>query len=493
MAPRAARLAFACLAPAAIVACGAPSTQGTDSAATPGTTSLTTLTDPGTSTSSGTADAASTDPTSSPEPTTSTTTAAAPTSSASTTAPPCLGLECQIDQCGGDPSKTTLSGVVFAPEGTLPLYNITVYIPNAPLDPIIDGVTCNTCDDGLPGEPIVATLTNTRGEFTLTGVPSGQDIPLVISVGKWRREVVVPEVTPCADNLAPYDLTRLPRNQSEGHIPKIALVTGGADPLECLLRKIGIDDSEFTPESGAGRVNFYEGNGGADRFSNALNGGADFSPASALWGSLDNYKKYDMVLMACEAGQHGGQKSTAMRQNLVDYAGLGGRIFLSHWHNVWIQHGPAPWPSTAEFVNQPDLPNPITAKIDTGFPKGQALADWMLHVGGSDVLGEMQIKEAQHTINAVNPTTSTRWVYTDAPKSTVQYFTFNAPVGAPAEQQCGRVVDSDIHVSSGDQIDQPFPNGCKTAGLSPQEKALVFMFFELSACLIPDDKDPIPG
>lgn len=505
MAKRAERIASACIASTLLaVACGDSSqVSGTDTA--PTSTAPTGLTlDP----TAGTTATATTDPGTTGDPTdtttTSSTTVTPPTSTTSitdstatdpstSTTEPCIGLECQIDPCGGDPNKTTVSGIVFAPEGTLPLYNITVYVPAAPLDPVVEGVTCDTCGDGLPGDPIVATLTNTRGEFTLAGVPAGQNIPLVVSVGKWRREVVLPEVVACSDNLAPYDLTRLPKNQSEGHIPKIAMVTGGADPLECLLRKIGIEDGEFTPEAGSGRVNLFEGQGGADRFSDDLNRGADFSGASTLWGSLDTYKQYDMVLMACEGGQNGGAKSNAMRQNLVDYAGLGGRIFLSHWHNIWIEDGPDPWPSTADFVSEPDLPNPVTGKIDTTFPKGLALADWMLHVGGSDVHGEMQIKEAQYTVDSVNAMTSTRWVYTDSPENTVQYFTFNAPVGVPSEQQCGRVVDSDIHVSSGDQIGEPFPSGCETQGLTPQEKALVFMFFELSACLIPDDEDPIPG
>jgi hypothetical protein len=505
MSHRAGRILLALL-PA--VACGDDGRQ--TSATSPLTTAPTSITS---DTATGSSSATATDPTSdgpttgatgtsSPVTTATTSTTADPTATtsdattndATTEPPPCNDLKCQVDPCGGDPKKTKLKGLVFAPEGTLPLYNITVYIPNAPLDPVAEGVACDTCTDGLPGDPIVATLTNTKGEFVLEGVPTGKNIPLVVSVGKWRREAVIPEVVSCVDNLAPYDLTRLPKNKSEGHIPKIALVTGGADPLECLLRKIGLEDAEFTPVDGDGRVNLFNGKGGANKYDPNHNGGASFQSAGTLWNSLDALKKYDIVLMACEGGTDIGNKSTQARQNVADYAGLGGRLFLSHWHNVWIDQGPQPWPTTATFVSDPDLPNPSTGKIDTSFPKGQALADWMINVGGSQVAGEMTIAEGQHTINAVNPDTSTRWVYTEAPvPSTVQYYTFNAPVGVPAEQQCGRVVDSDIHVSSGDTVGAAFPTGCKTNSLSPQEKALVFMLFELSACLIPDDMDPIPG
>ncbi|MES1205951.1 MAG: carboxypeptidase-like regulatory domain-containing protein, partial [Pseudomonadota bacterium] len=189
----------------------------------------------------------------------------------------CQGLQCQQSTCkvgncaqpacpGG--ALTTLTGKVYDPAGRVPLYNVDVYVPNGPLPDFHDGPSCDSCADHASGNAVVRTTTDANGSFTLgdraADVPAGSNIPLVLQIGKWRRQITIPTVAACTQTtLDDPKQIRLPRDQSEGHIPKMALTTGQNDALECLLRKVGIADSEFTPETGNGRINFYAGGGGS--------------------------------------------------------------------------------------------------------------------------------------------------------------------------------------------------------------------------------------
>jgi hypothetical protein len=105
--------------------------------------------------------------------------------------------------------------------------------------------------------------------------------------------------------------------------------------------------------------------------------------------------------------------------------------------------------------------------------------------------GKIDITESKHTVEAVNPATTERWIYLDQTSNdrpSVQFYQFTTPLTAAAEERCGKVVFSDIHVSAGDDSTSStrFPGGCTTTGLTPQEKVLAFMIFDIAGCVGPD-------
>jgi hypothetical protein len=409
---------------------------------------------------------------------------------------------------------TTITGRVYDPAGKVPLYNAVVYLPSRDLDPIAEGVSCDKCDGTASGGPVAAALTDANGQFTLTDTPAGDNIPLVIQIGKWRRLSTIPKVAPCTETaISDREITRLPRNQSEGHLPQMAVTTGHSDAIECLLRKIGIADSEFTLDSGAGRVHMYVGCDaasspppkiGANAFSAALGGGT-FAPASSLWGDMAKLAKYDILLFSCEGSQCADQKKPYL-PNIKAYADQGGKLFLDHLHFYWLNHNADSWQSSADYPGAGgDLPNPFSVKVDTTFFKGNAFADWLLAVGASATRGTLSILGAQFSVRATTAPMTQQWIFTDqnpldSSMKAVEYMTMNTPVELSASNpggQCGRVVLTDLHVSSASGETShaetaPFPGGCKQADLTPQEKALEFMFFDLSSCVQPESMKPMP-
>lgn len=401
--------------------------------------------------------------------------------------PGCTGLQCQVANKCGTKDGTAISGVVNIPAGNLPLYGAKVYVPNSPVTTLTAGASCDRCDNLLSGDPITTATTDTMGRFTLANVPSGDNIPIVVQAGKWRRQLTIPHIDDCSATSVDPTTTRLPRTQAEGNIPLIALTTGGLDALECLLRKLGIADSEFSLPTGNGRVHLYAGTGGSDRYQASIAGGAALPNATTLWGTLDSLKKYDVVTLSCEGQQYPGTKSTAARQAMLDYINLGGRVFASHYHNIWITGGPNPLNTVLTYNDRPDIGS-TTADVITTFTKGADFADWLVNVGASapNARGKLMLSAAQNTVQSVNTNVARAWL-TVPSQNNIQYLSFDTPIGTAAAQQCGRMVLSDVHVSSGDVSSptKPFPSGCTTTSLSPQEKALIFFLFDISNCLAP--------
>lgn len=403
-----------------------------------------------------------------------------------------------------DTTGTSISGYVYDPAGKVPLYNVVVYVPlaGAELPPITEGASCEKCS-GREARAVSVALTDASGHFVLNDTPSGTNVPLVMEVGKWRREVTIPNVSSCQENvIEDHEITRLPRNQGEGHLPKIAMVTGHSDAVECLLRKIGISDDEFTTDAGSGRVNMYygcihedSGEYGANKFSPEL-GGDDFPRAfDTLYSNPDKLDDYDMLVLSCEGGSCSEEKTTENQQNLKAYSDAGGRIFFDHMHYRWFNTDDA-WQTVAEFSGSDDFPSPYTFQVDSTFPKGNSFADWLVAVGASPTRGELSVIAAQNSAQRANQPMAQQWVYTT---DNVQYMTINTPVEEAENEDalCGRLVHTDLHVTAGMGTDTsnqnvPFPGGCTTDDLSPQEKALEFILFDLGSCVQKEDRPPEP-
>ena len=113
----------------------------------------------------------------------------------------------------------------------------------------------------------------------------------------------------------------------------------------------------------------------------------------------------------------------------------------------------------------------------------------MMNVGGSTTRDLIPVTQARTTCTSVNPPLAEQWVFlataTSPGFSSSMNFQFTTPQNVDSQQRCGKVVFSDMHVSadSTSAPGTPYPNGCSTGGLTAQEKALSFMFFDIASCV----------
>ena len=427
-----------------------------------------------------------------------------------TTSPP----TCQVS-CASTP--TTITGTVYAPNGTLPLYNAIVYIPSQTPGAFTSGVTCDACDGQVSGAPIVTALTGPDGTFSLPNVPPGNNIPLVVQLGKWRVQTTIPSVASCASTAVDKSLTTLPANSSQGDMPKMAIATGSADPFECLLLKIGIDPAEIQPDSANKRIAFFTG---AHSPGTTMSGAGD---GTTLYPSLAKLMTYDIVMLPCEGGEfdqstdgNDAPLATDPRGLIAQYVNMGGRLFSTHFSYDWLTYAGSPFNAISQPLtnglwdkNQTDYPpsdtTVTTAQLVTTFPKGLAFAQWLIAAGAQSAMNTLNILAIRHDIDGVDPTLGTVWATDNMPAKKggtgaagIAHLTFNTPLD-PASTidnpglYCGRVVFSDFHVASDEVslLDNTFPGACVAGALTDQEKALAFMLFDLSSCVQPDGVPPV--
>ncbi len=397
----------------------------------------------------------------------------------------CTGIGCNVADCTGSPD-TTISGVAYAPNGTTPLYNVIVFVPSSEtkLAPLATGLTCDQCGS-VEGDPVTSTTTDGTGHFTLHNVPPGTSIPVVFQLGKWRREIYVTTVTKCQDNpITDPNLSRLPKNQSEGDMPHIAITTGECDQTACLLPKLGIDPVEYgtAADIDTKKIIFYAGSTGTAE--------TGATTAQSLWSDETQLEKFDAVVLGCNCTEDPAQNPDAgagpMLAGMADYLAQGGRALALDFQYPWIEYGPFPEPNTMEgFVGgAPALSTAETFSINDATPKGAAAKLWLTttdptrtYAGGAITLGT-----TYGNFTHADPTLAQPWVTNTSYDAVMSYTT---PLSKPADQRCGKMAYFDGHITNAGTVDTTFPAGC-TAGFTQEQLLYTFFFMDLFSCVQDD-------
>jgi hypothetical protein len=402
----------------------------------------------------------------------------------------CSGLCLQQVSCPNN-GTTSITGTVYAPNATVPLPNVIVYVPNggsAPdygVQPLAPGVSNPPT---VSGSPLVSTFSSANGTFTLQNMPVGTNIPLVIQAGKWRRMISIPSVASCTNTAVAAASTSLPQYPEQysslDNIPRIAVVTGQFDDLECTVRQIGVNSSQFTDPSGTGAVNFYLGDAGPGAQIDSNTPTED-----SLWSTQSQVDTYDLLLLPSQSASNDPAASAANQAKLVSYANAGGRVFTSGDSWDWL-YNVLPFSGTVAWeVNQG-----TSSYTDTGFvdevsnPYGQTFASWLVSESISGTPGQIPgITGVSKDYNGVIAPTS-QWLYVnDATLGSdlSQIFSFDTPVGAPAGNHLGRVFFKDAtygEVPVALTTGVTFPAECSNT-TPPSQLVLDFLLFNLSGNL----------
>jgi hypothetical protein len=496
-------------------------------------------------------------------------------------APPCTGSLCNSvpNDCSSN-APTTLTGTVRTPGrlesgnyvDRLPVPNAIVYIPAEPsvdLPAIFQGVSasnatasCGRCTDEklvADGQTLLAAaVTDYKGDFVLQGrVPVGAAFKLVVKVGKWRRVIEVPATvaTKCASRPLDIQYTRLAADRNDGltgtTLPKVAVSTGRVDAMECVLRGIGISETEFTAPSGTGRVHMYRANGarmdanqactgtytytqnGSPRTGNCADdrvvsnvaytkygcatnqsGCTVWKNDTAMYADQNTINTYDMVVFDCEGGY---TNRSANRAKILAYTNAGGRVFASHWSYDWLdQNGTlkdaSSWTNSGltptSDIGYLSLQNGTVPRPRANATKSVLYRDWLDWQGAltgttantltSPATPQMALTDPRNAAGQTVGAYTDEWMFkgTSSADYFVQQLSFNTPYASPEDQICGRVAFSAFHVATSggktlSTADKVFPAECHTGALNAQEKTLAFMLFDLGAC-VSDGAPPQP-
>jgi hypothetical protein len=413
--------------------------------------------------------------------------------------PSCRGLGCAVASCpvGGD---TIVRGRVTAPNGSDPIRQALVYVPESgALTPLPKGLGCELCRTPFAGSAVTFTYSGLDGSFELHGVPAGASVPLVVQKGRFRRLISV-AVQPCLTQSVATDGNKLalPSSQQQGDLPQMAVAAGDHDAIECVLRDLGLDPSEFGVADSGSAVALYDNQTpGAPTLPGQL-------ALSSLLRDRARLQSYHLLFLNCSGTAYSQQllSEPTVRANLRDYLTAGGRIYATDWSYDFI----AQLPELAPFVCFKDdddcaitAPHrfhsavahggdgsPLSASVDLSTAAGRALGSWLGQLPSpiqpdsvpiSDLLPGWVMVEQTAVDQARYP--STVWL---SARTAGRQRPLTLSVDYPPAASCGRVLFSSYHTRQ--RLPRlTYPAYCPLGGPLGQEHILEFLLFELSDCV----------
>ncbi len=342
------------------------------------------------------------------------------------------------------------------PSGRFRIPNVKVFVPSGTLPSISPGAGAS-----CPTAPSGATTTGPDGT-TSVQVASGGSL-VVAQIGKWRAETNVPGCSSAGVTI------KLPKSNTDGSVPAIAVTTGKGDTLECAIHRLDMD----------GVVTFFQGGGGV-----APSGAAS---SSTLLGTESGMLPFDAVILSCEAAATANASSTA----LASYIASGGMVYAEHWGYSVLDAAPFTSDNVATWNTGSDMLTGTTnAVVQTSAPAGTYFRTWL---GAQGVLGtanELPMTNDESASNVASlGSASTLWLAADSSASVP-----NSPLLFSWTSGSGRLVYADYHVATavGDYATTAgsvsvtsgtYPSGCASeATLQPAELAFLYTLFEQLSC-----------
>ena len=351
-----------------------------------------------------------------------------------------------------------VTGIVVAPEGTIPIAGALIYLTKTEPAPIPSGIYCDKC---VQLSSLAFTYSSARGAFSLPVHEAGEQF-MVTQKGQFRR---IRRVTVRAgtQSSVPAD-TRLPgRNDAANGdtIPKMKVMQASWDAIGNSLRKLGITE--------------YDGPPMGFSLDNTLDDAALLS-------------KYHIVFIPCSGSTSpdlgSGPACSGIytpsgngKRVMKEFIQGGGKLYVTDWSYEYVNQT---WPGFIQFTG--GSPNVIGSACTLGSYSGPAkwgdpaLGDWMNAIGEQNA----QLEKSYIGIDSTRPQPGldeNGQPVTITPMVWASTMSNGTPRIATVsfQDKCGRVMYSTYHAEGTD-------NGGSSTLLA-QEKALFHILLEVSACV----------